>query len=103
MDTSYLIQKAVFTHCDKLSDSHFIELVDSFVFGLSYTTEGVVGDFIDKMECRSSYIKHIEDLEKGERRYILKCSGSELYFIEDLKTALLASSYNRFKRDVGNK
>jgi hypothetical protein len=48
-------------------------------------------------------LKTIEDLEKGERRYILKCSGSELYFIEDLKTALLASSYNRFKRDVGNK
>jgi hypothetical protein len=99
MDKFLTIQKEVFRFCGKLTDSEFASLADSFLFESPLTSEGVVGRFIKHCECERTYKLHLEDLEKNP--YFLKCAGSDLYYIENLKTALLVYSYNRWKNAVG--
>lgn len=97
MDNFRNIQELTFEFTDSLSDSDFIELVNSFVFEMSNPESGdVLSRFLEYCDCMDSYKKHLLDLRGGS--YFLKCSGSNLQFIENLRISLLVSSYNRLKR-----
>jgi hypothetical protein len=99
MDKFITIQKEVFKFCERLENDEYCELMDCFVFNKLLTTDGVVGMFLDFTSARKSYERHLDDLNAGDKRYFLKCHGSDLYFLEDLKKALLVYSYNRWKND----
>lgn len=98
MDLFHTIQKNVFDYCDKINDEDFFMIVDSMLFENS--TNLTLKHFLVKMECYDDYLVHLTDLEV--QPYFLKCSGSRLNYIEDVKKALLVSSYNRLKRKCKN-
>lgn len=99
MDKFITIQKEVFRFCEKLENEYLRDLIDSFVFKINHSVDGVVGEFLEFTHCRNSYERHLDDLVAGDKRYFLRCSGSDLYYLEDLKRALLVYSYNRWKSD----
>lgn len=103
MDLFQILQKNVFDYCENLSDSSFILLVNIFNFEPLDETEisnKIRKDFLVALELESIYSKHLIDLTS--EAYFLKCHGSALRMIEDIKIALLVCSYNKLKNHVRN-
>jgi len=102
-DLYITIQKRVLEYCEKISREEFILLTTFFVFQPSGDNldKSYIKDFVTEMECLDIYQKHMDDL--NNEPYFLKCHGSSLKFIEDLKNSLLVASYNLLKNDYINR
>jgi hypothetical protein len=93
------IQKHVFEYCDKIKRTELILLIDAFVFDPTWDIldKEYVKNFVTELSCLDSYERYLDDLNNNP--YVLKCGGSELKYIEDLKISLLVKSYNLLRQD----
>jgi hypothetical protein len=99
MDLFYKVQELVFDYADNLDDEEFVNIVDSYVFSKDKPdNNATLRNFLEYCSCLITYENHLIDLNDGG--YFLKCSGSDLKYLEMISTSLLVSSYNRLSHKV---
>lgn len=96
--TYHTLQKNVVEYCEKLSDKELVSLIDTFVFYNETDDDIILNGFLEHYHAKNIHDRHMNDIKK--QPYFLSCSGSDLHFLENLKTFLLVGSYNRFRHET---
>jgi hypothetical protein len=97
------IQKEVFRYGERLEDGEFIQLMDEFVFepNPNKTPSPIFSGFLEHTHCTDIWERHMMDVKT--QPYFLKCYGSDLNYLDELKRSLFVYSYNRWRDEVRNK
>jgi hypothetical protein len=98
------VQELVLDYFKDMDDKIVVDVVDSFVYGSPITdtkskTSAVIEKFLKDNGLEKAYMNYMIDA-RGETKFFLRATMSEVDMIEKVRNAMLNLSYNRFRAVV---
>src|SRR5882757_9390084 len=97
------LQKQVIEYFEQYDDKTYIQIVDAFVYNIPSNKNTKVGEiiteFIKKNGLESAYLNYVSD-QRGNNKFFTRSSMSEIGMIENIKSAMLNASFNRFRQST---
>ncbi len=99
-DLSLSLQKQVIEYFEKYDDKTFIQIVDTFVYsipvGKNVEIGKIINDFLKLNGLESAFLNYVSD-QRGDNKFFVRSSMSEIGMIDNIKSAFLNASFNRFR------
>jgi len=97
------LQKQIIEYFSKYDDKTFIQIVDAFVYNTptdkNKEISNILQNFLKDNGIEEAFVNYVSDL-RDKNKFFKRSSFSEIGIIEDIKSAMLNASFNRFRNST---